>query len=176
MISPSSPESAERSVLGGILLDNRRYAEAAERLKPEHFYLDAHRRIYKHMIALAESARPIDMITLTEALDRAKELETVGDVAYVSGLIDGVPERSIKHYVDIVHEHALQHGLTRRLQLLQDDLSANGLQDAESGLESLVQFVRDGRANEWHSLFHSYDDVTQAPPARFAIEGFLQEE
>src|SRR6185295_10676096 len=73
---------AERSILGAILLDNFSYNQAAEHLKPEDFSLDSHRRIYSRMMDLAESARPIDMITLVEELDRRKELEAIGDVGY----------------------------------------------------------------------------------------------
>src|SRR5438552_2247790 len=100
---------AERSILGAILLDNFAYNQAAEHLRPEDFSLDSHRRIYFRMENLAESSRPIDMITLVEELDRRKELEAIGDVGYISGLVDGVPDRpSIKHYVKIVREKAAQ--------------------------------------------------------------------
>src|SRR5438445_10331070 len=64
------------------------------------------------MVDLAESSRPIDMITLIEELDRRRELEAVGDVGYVSGLVDGVPDRpSIEHYIKIVRDKALLRGL-----------------------------------------------------------------
>ena len=89
---------AERSILGAILLDNLAYNEAAEHLKPEDFSLDSHRRVFTRMVDLAESSRPIDMITLVEELDRRKELEAIGDVGYISGLVYGVPDRpSIEH-------------------------------------------------------------------------------
>jgi replicative DNA helicase len=103
---------AERSILGAILLDNLSYNQAAEHLRPEDFFLDSHRRIYTRMIDLAETSRPIDMITLVEELDRKKELEAVGDVGYVSGLVDGVPDRpSIESYIRIVRDKALLRGL-----------------------------------------------------------------
>src|SRR5438876_11558414 len=103
---------AERSILGAILLDNLAYNQAAEHLRPEDFSLDSHRRIYSRMMDLAESSRPIDMITLIEELDRRRELEAVGDVGYVSGLVDGVPDRpSIEHYIKIVRDKALLRGL-----------------------------------------------------------------
>jgi replicative DNA helicase len=89
---------AERSILGAILLDNFAYNQAAEHLRVEDFSLDSHRRIYTRMVDLAESSRPIDMITLIEELDRHKDLQAIGDVAYVSSLVEGVPERpSIEH-------------------------------------------------------------------------------
>src|SRR5271169_6341536 len=108
---PASVE-AERSILGSILLDNKAYTEAAEHLRLEDFSLDSHRRIYARMVDLAESSRPIDMITLVEELERRGELETVGDVGYVAGLLDGVPDRpSIQHYVSIVKDKTLRRDL-----------------------------------------------------------------
>jgi replicative DNA helicase len=103
---------AERSILGAILLDNFSYNQAAESLKPEDFSLDSHRRIYSRMVDLAESSRAIDLITLAEELDRRKELAAIGDVGYISGLLDGVPDRpSIEHYIQIVRDKALLRGL-----------------------------------------------------------------
>jgi replicative DNA helicase len=103
---------AERSILGAILLDNHSYNDAAEHLKPEDFSIDSHRRIYTRMMDLAESSRPIDIITLVEELDRRKELQAIGDVGYISSLLDGVPDRpSIEHYVKIVRDKAILRGL-----------------------------------------------------------------
>jgi replicative DNA helicase len=108
---------AERSILGAILLDNSLYDQAAENLIPDHFSLDAHRRVYSRMRDLQESGRPVDMITLVEELDRHKEVEAIGGVAYLSSLIDGVPDRpSIEHYVRIVRNKALLRGLINLAQ------------------------------------------------------------
>jgi replicative DNA helicase len=103
---------AERSILGAVLLDNLAYNQAAEHLKPEDFLLDSHRRIYSRMTDLADSSRSIDLITLAEELGRHGELESIGGVAYISGLLDGVPDRpSIEHYIKIVRDKALLRGL-----------------------------------------------------------------
>jgi len=64
------------------------------------------------MADLADSSRPIDMITLAEELERHRELPAVGDVGYVSSLIDGIPDRpSIAHYIRIVRDKALLRGI-----------------------------------------------------------------
>ena len=103
---------AERSILGAILLDNFAYNEAAEHLRAEDFSLDAHRRVYSRMMDLAESSRPIDLVTLAEELDRHRELQSVGDMAYLSALLDGIPDRpSIEHYVKIVRDKAMLRNL-----------------------------------------------------------------
>src|SRR5215475_4580411 len=103
---------AERSILGAILLDNLSYNQAAEHLKPEDFLLDSHRRIYSRRVDLADLSRSIDLITLAEELGRHGELESIGGAAYVTGLLDGVPDRpSIEHYIKIVRDKSLLRGL-----------------------------------------------------------------
>lgn len=103
---------AERSILGAILLDNVAFNQAAEHLKPEDFLLDSHRRIYARMVDLAEASHSIDLITLSEELARKGELETIGGAAYVSGLLDGVPDRpSIENYIKIVRDKSLLRAL-----------------------------------------------------------------
>jgi len=108
---PASPE-AERSILGAILLDNSLQNEALSTLKAEHFFLDAHRRIYQRIADLSESNRPIDIVTLTEELLRSKELEAVGGAGYLASLTDGVPRRSsLEHYVRMVRDKAMLRNL-----------------------------------------------------------------
>ena len=137
---------AERSILGAILLDNFAYNQAAEHLRPEDFSLDSHRRIYTRMVDLAESSRPIDMITLVEELDRRKELEAIGDVGYISGLVDGVPDRpSIEHYIKIVRDKALLRGLIHAANTAivrageQSDAAEEILNDAEAAIFQLSE-------------------------------------
>ena len=137
---------AERSILGAILLDNLAYNQAAEHLKPEDFSLDSHRRIYTRMVDLAESSRAIDLITLVEELDRRKELEAIGDVGYISGLLDGVPDRpSIEHYIKIVRDKALLRGLIHAANAAiaraseQSDPAEEILNDAEAAIFQLSE-------------------------------------
>jgi replicative DNA helicase len=107
-----SAVDAERSILGAILLDAHSYNQAAESLHPDDFSLDSHRRIFLRMMDLDATGRPIDIITLQEELSRNKELESIGGVAYLASLTDGVPRRpSIEHYVKMVRDKALLRGL-----------------------------------------------------------------
>src|ERR1041385_7131844 len=138
--------AAERSILGAILLDNLAYSQAAEHLTSDDFSLDSHRRIYSRMVDLQESSRPIDLITLVEELDRHKELEAIGDVAYVSSLMDGVPDRpSIEHYVKIVRDKALLRGLISASSTAiarasdQSDAAEDVLSDTEAAIFQLSE-------------------------------------
>ncbi len=137
---------AERAILGAILLDNLSFNEAAEHLQAEDFSLDSHRRIYSRMVELMDSSRPIDLITLVEELDRHKELQAIGDVGYISGLIDGVPDRpSIEHYIKIVRDKALLRGLINTASSAiaraseQSDLAEEILNDTEAAILGLSE-------------------------------------
>src|ERR1700739_536402 len=111
---------AERSILGAILLDNHALNTAIEKLKPTDFFHDHHRRIYQQMIALGEAQQAIDLVTLTEQLQRSGELESVGGAAYVAQLMDGVPRiTNVEHYARIVKEKALLRGLIHATSAIQ---------------------------------------------------------
>ncbi len=104
---PASVE-AERTILGAILLDNAAYSEAAERLVADDFSLDSHRRIYARMGELIDASRAVDIITLSEELDRQKELESIGNRAYIFSLTENLPRRlSIEDYVRIVKDKSI---------------------------------------------------------------------
>jgi replicative DNA helicase len=99
---------AERSILGAILLDNQAYNEAAEKLHASDFALDSHQRIFSRMAELIDASRAVDIVTLAEELAKRKEVESIGGVAYLASLTEGLPRRlSIEEYVRIVKDKSL---------------------------------------------------------------------
>jgi len=103
---------AEKSVLGSILVNNENYYRVIETLRPEDFYLDAHRVIYRKMVQLIERSKAIDLITIQEELVRASQLESAGGITYLAGLLDGIPHlANIDHYIEIISEKALMRQL-----------------------------------------------------------------
>ncbi len=125
---------AERCILGAILLDNLTYNQAAELLRPDDFSLDSHRRIFGSIMELSESGKPVDLITLAEELNRRKEVEAIGGIAYLSSLTDGLPHRpNIEQYVRIVRDKAL----LRSLIYASNSAIARAVDQAESADEIL---------------------------------------
>jgi replicative DNA helicase len=135
---------AERTVLGSIILDNVLYDEASQHLSPSEFSLDAHRRIYATMRDLRQHDSPIDMITLGAELDRRKEIEAVGDYAYLSSLIDGVPERpSILHCIRIVRDKATLRAVINASQdAIAKAMDQREIEEVLGGLEQDLLFMR----------------------------------
>lgn len=87
---PPQAVEAEAAVLGAILLDPEALPKILVFLKPEHFYIPAHRLIYEAMLNLFERKEPYDIITVTAELRRMKQLETIGDQPFLSSLLDTV--------------------------------------------------------------------------------------
>jgi replicative DNA helicase len=125
---------AEKTILGAILLDNAAHAEAAEKLEPEDFSLDSHRRIFQRMSELIDSQRAVDIVTLANELARYKEVEAVGGVAYLASLTEGLPRRPvIEEYIRIVKDKSL----LRKLMAICSAAIARAADQGETALEVL---------------------------------------
>ena len=99
---------AEKTILGAVMLDNAAFSEAAEKLTPEDFSLDSHRRIFLRMNELIDAQRTVDIVTLPIELAKHKEVEAVGGVAYLASLTEGLPRRPvIEDYIRIVKDKSL---------------------------------------------------------------------
>ena len=103
---PPQNLDAERGVLGSILLLNEAIDEIGESLRAEHFYSDAHQKIFAAIIRLyEEGVRGIDAITLAEELIRHNEFEIAGGAAYLHEILEAVPHAAhVRYYAKIVRE------------------------------------------------------------------------
>ena len=96
---------SELALLGSIILSNDVVPVIRGELEPESFYLEIHRIIYRAMLAVYDSQRPVDHITLTEYLKKNDDLEKVGGILMIAALTDNVATlTNIQHYCDIVKE------------------------------------------------------------------------
>jgi replicative DNA helicase len=105
---------AERAILGSIFVDNEQYYRVAERVGPEAFYLEAHRIIFSTMRDLISRGKPVDLINLQEELVRSGNLESVGGISFLAGLLDGIPHLvNIEPYVEIVKQKSVFRQIIR---------------------------------------------------------------
>jgi replicative DNA helicase len=101
-------QEAEQAVLGAILLDQDAALRAAELLDDSMFYREAHRRLFRAMLALTERRVVIDPVTLRDELLRRGELESAGGFEYLAELVDAVPSAAnLEYHARIVREKAI---------------------------------------------------------------------
>ena len=106
-VPPHSLE-AEQSVLGGLMLDNNAWDTVSEIVLEDNFYRQEHRQIFRTMQKLVNDSNPLDVVTLSEELDRTAELDSAGGLDYLIELAKNTPSASnIRAYSEIVRDRAL---------------------------------------------------------------------
>ncbi len=104
---PQSPD-AEKAILGAILINNHAFYRVIGTIDTEDFFKDAHRTIFATMRTMAERSQEIEPLTLKEELAKHALLDQVGGIAYVSALLDSVPDvANVERYARIVKEKSM---------------------------------------------------------------------
>ena len=104
---PQSKE-AEKAVLGSAFLSKTALQKICDELSPEHFYSEANAKIFETLQELNDEDKPIDITIVTNKLSEKKILSQVGNVEYLSEIIDSVPSASnVEYYINIVKEKML---------------------------------------------------------------------
>ena len=74
---------AEVATLGAFLLNEEALPVVLRYLRPDDFYRSAHRRIFEAIVELFNRSDPVDLITLTDELERAEALDACGGTSYI---------------------------------------------------------------------------------------------
>jgi replicative DNA helicase len=132
---PPQSLDAEKSLLGAVLIDDDVLADVSEFVAKPDFYDKRHGIIFDGMMRLFERHKPVDLLTLTDELQRKKELETVGGSAYLTELTTYVPTAAhAAAYAEMVSQKAIR----RRLIKASADISELGY-DEETSTQELLQ-------------------------------------
>lgn len=180
---PPHSVDAERSVLGGLMLDSRAWDQVADKIRGEDFYRNEHRILYQAIGRLIEQSKPVDVLTVAETLREMHELEQIGGEVYLFELANNTPSAAnIVAYADIVRERSV----LRQLILAASDIAENAfnaqgrsiielLDAAERSVFSISQQGARGSGpinikeflastmDRIDTLFHSNNPITGVP-------------
>ena len=141
-LQPHSDE-AEKAVLGSMLSSKEAVSKTIQWLKPDHFYKDAHSKIYSVMLYLFENNEPIDTVSLIDALNKQKELDDVGGAYFITGLVELVPTPAhAERYSRIV----LEKSLLRRLIKMSHEIAKEAYDDSRE-IDEILDTVEKGLFN-----------------------------
>ena len=135
--TPSIPHSreAEEAVVGAVLINPEVYYDVAQFLQADDFYIHRHKWIWEAFTRLHEQRTPVDMLTLSEELDRVDQLAELGGPAYLTALINQVPSSlNAESYGRIVEAHSIRRKMIN---------AANQIASLAYNEESLVDTVMD---------------------------------
>ncbi|TSC94108.1 MAG: replicative DNA helicase [Candidatus Berkelbacteria bacterium Athens1014_28] len=96
------------NLIGAILIDKDAILSVVEILSSDDFYDNRNGTIYKAIISLFEKRVPIDMVTLTDQLEKENELQNAGGSSYIVSLVNSTPSAAnVSHWANIVRDKAL---------------------------------------------------------------------
>lgn len=141
MRTPPHNEEAEMAVLGAVMLSAKAAERLATKVEPKHFYLPVHQAIWEAVVGLVRSAKPVDLVTMRDALLAKKKLDDIGGVGYLVRLVDDVPSaQSAEDYADIVLARYARRELIGRAETLVE--SAYRGQDLEPLLVTAAEMTQ----------------------------------
>ncbi len=132
-VPPQAPD-LEETVLGAVMLEQDALTTVIDILKPEVFYKDAHQKIFAAIASLFQDSLPVDILTVTNELQKRGELEIVGGAYYISQLTNRVASAAnIEYHARIVIEKYLQRELIR----ISSDIIKESYEDSEDVFDIL---------------------------------------
>lgn len=150
---------AEKSVLGSMFLSKVAVQKAMESLLKETFYLEANGIIFNAISNLVEKGTPIDITTVTSYLDDQKVLKQVGNVEYLTELVNAVPTASnVDEYIRIVEECAIKRRLIEEATNIVNDVYSSK-EDLTDLLENAERKVTNVVKSKKGTQFRSMKDV-----------------
>lgn len=133
---PPQATDVEETVLGAILIDKNAIVDVASILKPDHFYLDTHREIYKAIIGLFANGDKIDMMKVVHALKSAGKLELVGGAYKIAELTSKVSTAgNIESHARIL----VELGIKRKVIELASTLHHEAYEDTSDAFKMVEQ-------------------------------------
>lgn len=176
---PPQNLDAEKSLLGAILIDEEVLADVSEHVKANDFYDKNHAIIFGAMIRLFEKHRPVDLLTLTDELERKDELDTVGGSATLTELTNYVPTAAhATAYAEMVAQKAVRRRLIRAsadiTELGYDETTTTQelLEKAEAELFSVSdQSLRQDLISIEDILMDSFDRIEELHKNKGEIRG-----
>jgi replicative DNA helicase len=164
---PPQNVDAEESILGGILLDPEAISRVNDLLKPEAFYITAHREIYRAAVTLNSQGKPTDLMSVTSWLADHNLLEKVGGTAKIVQLVD----RTVSAVnIDILADLVMEKYLRRKLIQSGNEIVHLGfetatelpiiLDQAEQKIFGLTQSrPQQGLVPVSETLIHTFQDI-----------------
>ena len=102
---PPHDLDAEAAVLSAVMLDSSALDKILEFLKPEHFYSEAHRRIFEAAMELKSVGQPVDIVQVGTWLKNRDRIGQIGGMPYLTEILNAAPAvANVASYGRTIHE------------------------------------------------------------------------
>ncbi len=126
---------AEQALLGCLLLDTKIQVEVAGTIKENDFFAESHRQIFSAMESIIIANQPVDLVTLSDVLEKRGILESVGGIDYLTELTGVLPSAAnYQRYTDIVKRDSMLRKLIEG--------SAEIVEDCKSSTDEIASLAK----------------------------------
>lgn len=154
-VPPQAPD-LEEAVLGAMMLEQDALTNTIDILKPEIFYKDSHQKIFSAIAFLFQESLPVDILTVTNELQKRGELEIVGGAYYISQLTNRVASAAnIEFHARIVIQKFIQRELIR----ISSDIIRESYEDSQDVFDVLDKAEQELFNVSETNLRRSYSDM-----------------
>jgi len=150
---------AEQSVIGSMFLTKKALEKGLENLSEESFYLDSHKKIFASIEELYNNNKSVDLTTVVEVLNNHGWLKQVGDIEYLTEVIESVPTAAnIDEYVKIVEDkYILRKLIDEATSIITESYNASG--DINEVIETAEKKIFDVSKNIRSTEFKTIGEV-----------------
>ena len=153
---------AEQALLGCIILDPKIQNEVAGFLHEEDFFENSHKLIFNAISEIIKENRTVDVITLTDMLEKQGNLKNAGDISYITGLTDILPSSAnYQTYLSMVRRDSMLRRLIGGATKIIDECSKS--QDEKNSLalaeKTVYDIANDADTSEIYKISSVIPDV-----------------
>lgn len=156
----------EQAVLGAMLLGDRDAVFAVQQqLQTKDFYTEAHQIIFDAIMKLEATHQPIDLLTVTDEINKKGKIDVIGGAYYLVELTNRVASAAnVEYHARIVHQKSLKRQLIKAGQKTieggyDDAVDVFDLLDESSiDLQNIFDTVDKGSNKKFSSIIDEIDE------------------
>jgi replicative DNA helicase len=153
---PPQAIDLEEAVLGAMMLEQNALTNVVDILKPDVFYKEAHQKIFNAIHQLFSDSEPVDILTVTQKLQKNGDLDSVGGAYYISQLTNRIASAAnVEFHARIV----LQKFLQRELIRISDIIIRESYEDSTDVFDILDKAEKELFAVSETNLRRNYADM-----------------
>ena len=155
LISPHSAE-AEQAILGAALSNQRALYTITESLNEADFYDPSHQAIFRAIIVLESNNRPVDIISVTDNLNKSNTIQIIGGQHTLIDLVDRFASvANIEYHIKLIKDYSLLRALINASRQI-IDLAMKREEDVETILNTadslMFNIINKRETSEYHRL------------------------
>ncbi len=174
---------AEEAILGGVFINPDALYDA-ETLQPDDFYIRRNRTIWEAFLALNSQGLAVDLLTVSEYLEKRGLLADIGGPAYLTELISHVPSSlNVGDYARIVEDYSARRKMISAANKIVQAAYSDTLtvEQARELANKEITEVQNGRIDEegafsgalskiWDRASDNADRISRGEPVKIGIK------